>query len=172
VGVYRSDHKLITAGKNHYGSVRPPDIFTGEYYSISQRTIMVNSQDCLRLPICGSLLPMRSQRSLEPNDHYSPLLYSSSTHKPKTQNWKPPPITSFAAPHTFSCSRLTPRDSPFLSHQGRPIAKIPRNTNKSTQRPSLCFQRQVKSRLVLCKSAQPRMGPWGPVLSAAEWIRG
>jgi hypothetical protein len=84
----------------------------------------------------------------------------------------PPPITSFAAPHTFSCSRLTPRDSPFLSHRGRSIAKIPQNTNKSTQRPSLCFQRQVKSRLVLCKSAQPRTGPWGPVLRAAEWIRG
>jgi len=60
---------------------------------------------------------------------------------PQIKKWKPPPITSFAAPHTFSCSRLTPPDSPFLSRRGRSIAKIPQNTNESTQKPSLCFQR-------------------------------
>ena len=161
MGVYRSDHKLITAGKNHYGSVRPPDIFPGEYYSISQRTIIVNSQDCLRLPICGSLLPMRSQRSLEPNDHYSPLLYSSSTHKPKTQNWKPPPITSFAAPHTFSCSRLTPRDSPFLSHQGRPIAKIPRNTINQHKDLLCVFSGKSNPALSCANQRNPARGPGG-----------
>jgi len=105
--------------------------------------------------------------TLKPNDRYSPLLHSSSTQKTKTQNRKPPPITSFAAPHTFSCSRLTPPDSPFLSHRGRSIAKIPQSTNKSTQKPSLRFHFSAASQIPPC-SMQISATPHGALMACPE----